>query len=178
MSPIGSTIIFADKDAAKRKVLLIDTIFCVGAVHVWKRGCPPRSLRAALATAGQYKQAYIRHLRFGIPKGSNHAGSYTYAAATLDDGGRGGSFIPLDSTGNRVEVKFSELSLGLQRKLSRQLKHRLPPIILDESEVREVLRATWKQTDCAVTQLREIGALNSDKTGAVCGSRRRHGCAG
>src|SRR5437588_413514 len=66
---IGSTIIFVDKETAKRKALLIDTVFCVGAVHEWKRGQPPRSLRLALAS--QYEQAYERHLRFGIPKGSN-----------------------------------------------------------------------------------------------------------
>jgi hypothetical protein len=150
----GSILIFADKDYAKRATLLIDTVFHIGALHIWGSR-PPSSLKKML-TAEDYRRAYDRHLRFGLPGASTHKGSYTYSSLTLEVFHGCGSFIPLGPTGDRISIRFSDLDNKLEDRLRRRLKHRLPPIMLSDQEVTNILNLTWIRTRTAVTRVHEM----------------------
>lgn len=169
----GSILIFADKDEAKRGSLVVDTVFMVDEVYKWERDEPPATLRAVLGSS--YASVNRRHLRFGAGPTAQHRGEYTYSARAVDVFGGRGSFMPIDRFGQRVKIGFSELSTGLQGQIRSRLRSRLPPILLAESHLIELLDHLWRRTACAVSRVREVG-LASDMTmdvPSVCGNRAK-----
>jgi hypothetical protein len=169
----GSVLIFADKDEAKTGSLVVDTVFLVNEVYKWKRDQPPVTLRADLGSS--YASADRRHLRFGAGPTAQHRGEYTYSARAVDVFGGRGSFIPIDSFGQRVKVELSALSSGLQGQIQSRLRYRLPPILLAESHLIELLDHLWRRTACAVSRVREVGPAD-DMTmdvRSVCGTRAK-----
>ena len=169
----GSVLIFADKDEAKTGSLVVDTVFLVEGVHEWKRAQPPKTLCAALGLS--YDSAERRHFRFGGGPAAQHRGVYTYSARAVDVFGGRGSFIPIDSFGQRVRIELSAMSPGLKDQINSRLRYRLPPILLAESHMIELLDHLWRRTACAVSRVREVGLTDDMTTDArsVCATRAK-----
>ena len=106
---------------------------------------------------------------------AQHRGVYTYSARAVDVFGGRGSFIPIDSFGQRVKIELSAMSPGLKDQINSRLRCRLPPILLTESHMIELLDHLWKRTACAVSRVREVGLTDFIPTDvrSVCVTRAK-----
>jgi hypothetical protein len=178
----GSVIFFADKDKAKGGYLEVDTVFRVDRSHVWGRVHLPKSLPQLYLVRSH--AAYMRHLQFGLPGGSSHVGKYTYTASPLVGFGGNGTFLPMTDGRVRVTIPCAALGQALEGKLKQKLAHRLPPILLTNQEMRNVLTNVWNRTAyavCEITGPQPNMATNRRTAGRkscppACGGRPRKCC--
>ena len=78
----------------------------------------------------------MRHLQFGMDK--QHKGRYTYLSRMWQPGSTDFSFLPLNATSDRTEIRIDEMPQTVSSTVSHKVKGKMP-VLLEEAQLQSIL---------------------------------------